>query len=87
MLEDYESKEIRCPRLGGEVRFSYCRHESGNMPCTRTIQCWEAYFPVRQLLMADMAPQDWERFSEQQPKDKMTTLLDLIEAAKRRKQK
>ncbi|MBN1664201.1 MAG: hypothetical protein JW943_11420 [Deltaproteobacteria bacterium] len=87
MPTTYDDREIRCPRLGGEVPFSYCRRENGHMPCPRTIICWQAFFPVEQFLMENMTPEDWEQFSGQQPKDKVTTLLDLIEAAKKRAQK
>jgi hypothetical protein len=87
MPTTHDQREIRCPRLGGEVRFGYCRREAGNLPCPRTIICWQPFFPVESYLMKQMAPEDWERFSQQQPQDKVTNLLDLIEAAKKRKQK
>lgn len=87
MPTTYDHKEMRCPRLGGEVQFSYCRRESGNLPCPRIMVCWQAFLPVEQFLMENMAPEDWEQFSRQQPKDKVTTLLDLIEATKKRTQK
>jgi len=81
----YDDKEIRCPRLGGEVRFSYCRREGGDMPCPRTVICWQAFFPVEAHLKDTLTAETWERFVHQQPKDKVTTLIDLIEAAKKRK--
>jgi len=85
MPTKYDDREIRCPRLGGEVQFSYCRRESGYLPCPRVVICWQAFFPVEQYLMENMSAEMWERFSQQQPKDKVTTLLDLIEAAKKQK--
>lgn len=86
MPTTYDHLETRCPRLGGEVKFSYCRRESGDMPCPRLIICWQTFFPAEQFLMDHMKKEDWERFSQQPPKDKVTTLIDLIEAAKKRKQ-
>jgi hypothetical protein len=81
----YDEMEIRCPRLGGEVRFSYCRREDGDKPCFRTIICWQAFFPVESYLKDHLTPEEWDRFTRQQPKDKVTSLIDLIEAVKKRK--
>ncbi|MBN1383043.1 MAG: hypothetical protein JXA41_15365 [Deltaproteobacteria bacterium] len=85
MPTTYDHLEIRCPRLGGEVKFAYCRRESGDRPCARTITCWQSFFPVEQFLKDNMPEEDWERFTREQPKDKVTTLIDLIEAAKKRR--
>ena len=78
--------EIRCPKLGGQVTFAYCRREAGTVPCQRTIICWQCRFPVAAFLQSVMKKEDWERWSEQKPKEKMVTLLELIEAAKERLQ-
>ncbi len=80
----YDHLEIRCPRLGHELNFSYCRTEAGDQPCQRTIQCWQAFFPVETHLREKMSAAQRERFSRQIPRDKMTTLIDLIEQAKTR---
>jgi hypothetical protein len=83
-MHRYDHLEIRCPRLGHELKFSYCRREAGDLPCHRTIQCWQASFPVEVFLKEFLSAVQWERFSGQVPKDKMSTLLDLIERAKSR---
>jgi hypothetical protein len=83
-MEKYDHLEVRCPRLGGEVRFSYCRKEGGDVPCLRIITCWYSYFPVEQHLRAGMTADSWDSFVGQMPKDKITTLIELIEEAKKR---
>lgn len=80
----YDHLELRCPRLGGEVRFAYCKREGGDMPCLKIIKCWQLFFPVEAYLKESMSHEAWEHFSCQVPKDKMTTLIELIEAAKKR---
>ena len=75
---------MRCPRLGGEVLFSYCEREGGGLPCPRIVGCWRAIFPVEEYLMRTLTGEDWKRFSNREPKDKMTTLLELVEQAKQR---
>ena len=85
MKTSYDHKLIRCPKLGDEMTFSYCLHEAGDLPCTRIIPCWQASFDVTALLRGCLAPADLERFAGAKPKDKMTSLIELIENAKRQK--
>ncbi len=84
-MKNYNGLEMRCPRLGGEVKFSYCAKEGGDIPCSRIIDCWTPFFPVETYLRSRMSQEAWERFSRQVPKDKVATLIELIEAAKKRK--
>jgi hypothetical protein len=86
-MEAYRRRLIRCPRLGGEVPFSYCEKEAGELPCRQVVRCWEAVFPVEAGLRDHLGPEGWERFCTQVPKDRMTTLMDLVEAVKRRRRK
>jgi len=75
---------IRCPRLGGEVPFSYCEQEGGELPCRQIIRCWEAGFPIEDYLREVMTKEAWERFCSQIPKDRMETLIDQVEQARHR---
>ena len=72
----------RCPRLGGEAPFTYCLQEAGHLPCHRIIVCWKPFFPVEAYLRKTLSPQKWEEFADGKPKDKITSLLELIEEAK-----
>ena len=83
--DQYDHLEIRCPRLGGEVAFSYCRKEGGDLPCPRIIICWQLYFPVEIYLRKHLTEGEWDRCFNRPPKTKMTTLIELIEEAKKRK--
>jgi hypothetical protein len=81
-----EQMEIRCPKLGGQVTFAYCLKEAGELPCARIINCWHPYFPVEDYIRKRLTPADWERCFNQKPKEKISTLLELIEVAKKQKQ-
>jgi hypothetical protein len=48
--------------------------------------CWHPFFPVEKHLRENMTAELWERFVSRVPKDKITTLLELIEDAKKRAQ-
>jgi hypothetical protein len=81
----YDHLEIRCPKLGGEVAFAYCKKEAGDLPCSRILICWKPFFPVEAYLRERLTESEWDRCFNQPPKEKMTTLIELIEAAKKRK--
>jgi hypothetical protein len=81
----YDHLQIRCPKLGGEVSFSYCEKEAGDLPCPRIIACWQAYFPVETYLKGKLTEAQWDLCFNQVPKHKVTTLVELIEKAKKRK--
>jgi hypothetical protein len=82
----YDHLEIRCPKLGGQVTFAYCRREGGALPCLRTIVCWQSRFSVEAFLKSILEQEAWNRWSNHQPQEKMATLLELIEAARQRLQ-
>ncbi len=82
----YDGSEIRCPKLGHELTFAYCRREGGDLPCPRSIRCWESFFPVESFLSETLDAETWDAFCRQAPPDKMTTILDLIGKAKARQQ-
>ena len=83
IVAKYDRLELRCARLGGEVKFSYCRKEGGKLPCLRIISCWHNFFPIEQYLKETMTAESWNAFAGQMPKDKITTLIELVEAAKK----
>lgn len=83
-MEKYDHLEIRCPRLGGEVSFAYCKKEGGDLPCPRIIACWQVHIPVEAFLRKILTQKEWDLFFNRPPKDKVTTLMELIEAAKKR---
>jgi len=75
---------IRCPRLGHQISFSYCRTENQGLPCFKTLDCWYNHFQVEEFLKEEIAPEVWEKVFAAPPKPKMLSLLELIEEAKKR---
>jgi hypothetical protein len=80
--DEFDDKLTRCPRLGQEIKFSYCRQESGKLPCARVVNCWSPSFDVEGLLKEKLTPEIWQSFISLKPKDKVLSLVELIEAAK-----
>jgi|WetSurMetagenome_2_1015567.scaffolds.fasta_scaffold413618_2 hypothetical protein len=85
-MEEFDRLHMRCPRLGGEVSLSYCEREGGELPCWRIIHCWQALLPIDRYLRWKLTPEQWDRCFNQAPKTKMTSLVELAEAAKEQRQ-
>ena len=81
----HDEKMIRCPKLGDEMKFSYCLREAGDLPCARIIACWQVAFDVTDVLKRVLTPDQWTRFISAKPKEKVLSLIELIEKAKAKK--
>jgi hypothetical protein len=76
---------IRCPKLGDEITLSYCLQEAGDLPCARIIRCWSSFIDLESLLKEKLGPDKLDNFINFQSKDKVISLIELIEAAKSKK--
>ncbi len=79
--------DIRCPKLGHLITFSYCEKEQGTLPCVRALYCWAGHFDVEGYFKERLSEEEWVRAFETPPKPKLVTLLELIEQAKKRGEK
>ena len=79
---EFGNRIIRCPRLGHEVNLSYCLQESIDLPCARIVRCWSPVFNIETFLQKKLTPDLWQQFINCQPKDKVSSIIELIEAAK-----
>ncbi len=79
--DDYQ---IRCPRLGHQISFSYCRLENMGSPCFKTLDCWHEHFPVEEYLRKELPSGQWEGTFGGPPKPKMLSLVEMIEQARKR---
>jgi hypothetical protein len=80
----FDAYQIRCPKLGHAVTFSYCRIENKGLPCYKTLDCWFQYFPVEAHLKEILTEEEWKTSFESERPTKVQSLLELIEAAKNR---
>jgi hypothetical protein len=61
------------------------RCESG-APCFKVIDCWWETFDVVRYLKDHLAPEQLDRLLSARPKPKISSLVELIEQAKKRQQ-
>jgi hypothetical protein len=80
-----EGYKVRCPRLGHMINFAYCRIENRGLPCFKILDCWFEHFGVEDHLRQELNSEEWETIFNRPPKNKMGSLLELIEQAKQGK--
>ena len=67
-------REIRCPRLGGDANFKYCR--TCDEPfCSRIITCWAQKLDIGSFLAENYPPEQIQQGLERKVKDKLGQLL------------
>jgi hypothetical protein len=86
MIEEKDALIIRCPQLGGEVPFSYCRTVNEDLPCRRIIICWEFRFEIAKFLNEHYSIDQIQSALAPPSKTRIETILELIEKAKKIKE-
>ena len=85
MIDQYDEKTIRCPRVGGDVNFRFCRSENNMLPCRWMVGCWRMQVDIETFMVDHYSREDLDRISTP-PKPKIESLLNLVEKAKKVKQ-
>lgn len=86
MIEEYDELTIRCPMLGGEVPFRYCRTLNDELPCRKIIICWEFRMKIAKFLSDHYSIEQIEKALAPPTKTRLETILELIEKAKESKE-
>jgi hypothetical protein len=74
-----ETFQIRCPKLGHQIYFAYCRRENMGLPCFKTLDCWYIHFQVVEYLQGELTTSEWQETFEKPPKPKMLSLVEILE--------
>ncbi|MBN2189461.1 MAG: hypothetical protein JW699_08395 [Chitinispirillaceae bacterium] len=80
MLTEHDSLTRRCPMLGHEVPFSYCRQPGQEVPCRKVFDCWWETFDIKKFIEENYSKETRAAIT-QPPKPKMLSLLEIIEQA------
>ena len=83
MIEEHDALIIRCPQLGGEVPFRYCRTVHENLPCQRVMVCWEFRIKISKFLSEHYSIEQIQCALTPPNKTRLDTILELIEKAKK----
>lgn len=68
--------------LGHEVAFAYCRAAGTNLPCRRIFDCWWEVVDIEGFVREHFDQSEINSLFAPR-KDKMITLVELIEKARR----
>ena len=82
-MDKHDNQDIYCRMLGHNVSFEYCRKAKESLPCSRMINCWFERLPINEYLNEHFSEEELKQaFSP--PKEKIATIIELIEKAKNR---
>jgi hypothetical protein len=82
LIGKHDDKPIRCPRIGGEVNFKFCRLENNRLPCRWIVRCWQNRVDTGAFLGRHYSEDELSQIFAQ-PRPKMETIVELIEKAKK----
>jgi len=83
VIEQYDDETIRCPRVGGEVNFKFCRSENNMLPCRWIIGCWQNKMDINGFLKDHYSTDELDQAFAPR-KSKLESLIGLVEKAKKR---
>lgn len=81
----HDGRLRRCPMLGHDVPFSYCRTPGHELPCPKIGDCWWETFDVETFIRRHFSQQDIARMLAAR-QDKAATIVELIEKARKASQ-
>ena len=85
--KQHNDKKIYCRKLGHEVTFGYCRNESIHEPCSRIVRCWIEQIDIIGYLEQKYGAGFVDEFINRGTKDKITSIVEILEKAKKQTQK
>ncbi len=81
-IDQYDELEIRCPRLGGEVNFKYCR--TCEKPfCPRIIFCWAQRIDIGDFLAKHFSAEEIHSALSKTSSGKLESLIKAMDEAKK----
>lgn len=80
----FDGIETRCPQLGGEVMFGYCRQRDSGLPCSRALVCFQLLFPVELFFRSALHEETFVRIFESPDEGRLERFLRTVEEARER---
>lgn len=86
MIKKYDKKETYCRMLGHVLSFQYCRTMQEGVPCGRILDCWFKVLPIQKFIQENYS-EEKQKLIFEPPKPKMISLVDILEKARKVKDK
>ncbi len=80
-IDQYDSLELRCLKLGGQVPFKYCRTVDKPF-CARIISCWATRMDIGTFLAGNFSPEQIQSCLETKQPTKLEQIFKTIDKIK-----
>ncbi len=80
---EFDELSTRCPMLGHQVPFSYCRQCGGMLPCRKIADCWSGRIDILGFLSNSFSEEELLQITAP-PKPKLLQIVELARAARDR---
>jgi hypothetical protein len=77
MINQFDSEQIYCRKLGQVLQFGYCRIENKGLPCLKCMDCWFERIDVRKFMETNYSEEE-RKTAFSTPKDRLSTIFDII---------
>jgi hypothetical protein len=85
-MDRFDSEKIYCRKLGHELDFKYCRQEQDLLPCSKVLNCWFERIAIEEYIQKHFSEAERKKMVAP-PQNKIVSLIDIIERAKKNNQK
>lgn len=83
----FDHIEVRCPKMGHQINFGYCRTVSDGLPCPRAIDCFYYTFPVEAYFRRVLKEETFARIFLAEHLNRYESFLQTVSDAKERVEK
>jgi hypothetical protein len=77
---------IRCPRLGGDATFKFCRVQREGLPCRALPQCWQGRLDALDFLRLNYTPDELRRILAPKGHGRVATMIEAADRARKETQ-
>lgn len=81
----FDHLEVRCPQLGHQVQFSYCRRMNEGLPCPKAIDCFHLKFPAQEYFRRVLKEETFQRIFLDPKPDRYQKFLETLDRVSRQK--
>ncbi len=80
----FDHLEVRCPRMGHQINFGYCRTMNQGLPCARALTCFYYSFPVEAYFRRVLKEETFARIFLSEGPGRYESFLQTLSEAKER---
>lgn len=83
---NFNDQERSCPRLGSLIPFRYCIISGDDdLPCWKIFDCWWEKFDVKGHLKENLPKAAFDDLvkSAEKPKNKISSIIEIVQQAKK----